>query len=108
MLQQAQMVKAQIIGQAMWSRIMECGCLQIRWLIAAKAIKILFMPVVPLLVELENITKAVISGLARVRASVTWLAGTVLTGRSGVACRPIKKLLGGLLRGTPLDIALNI
>nr|DAO70834.1 MAG TPA: hypothetical protein [Bacteriophage sp.] len=29
-------------------------------------------------------------------------------GRSGLACRPIKKLLGGLLRGAPLNITLNI
>nr|DAM00456.1 MAG TPA: hypothetical protein [Bacteriophage sp.] len=31
-----------------------------------------------------------------------------MPGRAGIACRPIKKLLGGLLRGTPLDITLNI
>lgn len=28
--------------------------------------------------------------------------------KGGITCRPIKKLLGGLLRGTPLNITLNI
>lgn len=66
------------------------------------------MPVVLTLVELENIIRAVISGMARVRAFVPCIAGSSLAGRTGISCRPIKKLLGGLLRGTPLNIALNI
>lgn len=54
---------------------------------------IFFMQVALALAVLENITRAVISGMACMRAFVTCIAGTGLTGRSGLACRPIKKLL---------------
>ena len=38
----------------------------------------------------ENIAKAVFSGLVRVLALLAWLAGSGLTGRSGISALPIK------------------
>ena len=56
-----------------------------------KASQICYMLAVKLHLECENIYKAVISGMGRVLALRACLAGTGLSGRTGISSAAIKK-----------------
>ena len=56
-----------------------------------KASQIWYTRVVKLHLEYENIYKAVFSGMGRLLARRTWIAGPGLTGRLGLSSAAIKK-----------------